>query len=113
MEMKGGWVLEVGVQKYFGRIDQEKLRRVLGRRIGGGAIQRLIGKWLNAGVMEDGERKRTDSGTPQGGVISPMLANIFLHDVLDTWFERDVRPRLGGRAKLVRFADDFVIAFER
>jgi group II intron reverse transcriptase/maturase len=113
MEMKGAWVLEVDVQKYFDTIDHEQLRNVLHRRIGDGAIQRLIGKWLNAGVMEEGEHRRTESGTPQGGVISPMLANIFLHDVLDTWFERDVKPRLGGRAKLVRFADDFVIAFER
>jgi RNA-directed DNA polymerase len=113
MEMKGAWVLEVDVQKYFDTIDHKHLRNVLHRRIGDGAILRLIGKWLHAGVMEDGERKRTDSGTPQGGVISPMLANIFLHDVLDTWFEREVRPRLHGRAKLVRFADDFVIAFER
>jgi group II intron reverse transcriptase/maturase len=113
MEMKGAWVLEVDVQKYFDTIDHEQLRNVLHRRIGDGAIQRLIGKWLNAGVMEEGEHRRTDSGTPQGGVISPMLANIFLHDVLDTWFERDVRPRLRGRAKLVRFADDFVIAFEQ
>jgi len=106
MEMKGAWVLEVDVQKYFDTIDHEQLRNVLHRRIGDGAIHRLIGKWLNAGVMEEGEHRRTDSGTPQGGVISPMLANIFLHDVLDTWFERDVRPRLRGRAKLVRFADD-------
>ncbi|HEV3192208.1 MAG TPA: group II intron reverse transcriptase/maturase [Polyangiaceae bacterium] len=113
MEVKGAWVLEVDVQKYFDTIDHEHLRNVLCRRIGDGAILRLIGKWLNAGVMEGGEHRRTDSGTPQGGVISPMLANIFLHDVLDTWFERDVKPRLGGRAKLVRFADDFVIAFER
>jgi RNA-directed DNA polymerase len=113
MEMKGAWVLEVDVQKYFDTIDHEHLRNVLHRRIGDGAILRLIGKWLNAGVMEGGEHRRTDSGTPQGGVISPMLANIFLHDVLDTWFERDVRPRLRGRAKLVRFADDFVVAFEQ
>jgi group II intron reverse transcriptase/maturase len=113
MEMKGAWVLEVDVRKYFDTIDHGHLRAVLGRRIGDGAILRLIGKWLNAGVMEDGEHRRTDSGTPQGGVISPMLANIFLHDVLDTWFERDVKPRLRGRAKLVRFADDFVIAFEQ
>jgi len=113
MEMNGAWVLEVDVQKYFDTIDHAHLRDVLHRRIGDGVILRLISKWLHAGVMEDGERKRTDSGTPQGGVISPMLANIFLHDVLDTWFEREVRPRLDGRAKLVRFADDFVIAFER
>jgi RNA-directed DNA polymerase len=113
MEMKGAWVLEVDVQKYFDTIDHGHLRDVLSRRIGDGALQRLVGKWLHAGVMEEGELRRTDSGTPQGGVISPMLANIFLHEILDTWFERDVKPRLHGRAKLVRFADDFVIAFEQ
>jgi len=113
MEMKGAWVLEVDVQKYFDTIDHGQLRDVLHRRIGDGAILRLIGKWLHAGVLEDGELRQTDSGTPQGGVISPMLANIFLHDILDVWFEREVKPRLRGRAKLVRFADDFVIAFER
>jgi hypothetical protein len=76
-------------------------------------VLRLIGKWLNAGVMEDGELSYPESGTPQGGVISPILANVYLHVVLDTWFEREVKPKLGGKAKLVRFADDFVIAFEQ
>jgi hypothetical protein len=77
-----------------------------------GVILRLIGKWLNAGVMEDGALRQSEAGTPQGGVISPLLANIFLHDVLDVWFEQQVRPRLRGRAKLVRYADDAVILFE-
>ena len=113
MEMGGGWVLEVDVRKYFDTIDHEHLRTVLHQRIGDGVVLRLIGKWLNAGVMERGELKYPESGTPQGGVISPMLANIFLHTVLDTWFENEVKPRLHGRVVLVRFADDFVMAFER
>jgi group II intron reverse transcriptase/maturase len=110
MEMRGAWLVEVDIEKFLDTIDHEQLRNVLHRRIGDGAILRLIGKWLHAGVMEEGERREAQSGTPQGGVISPILANIFLHEVLDTWFEREVRPRLGERAKLVRFADDFVIA---
>lgn len=113
MEMGGGWVLEVDIQNYFGSIDHGHLRGVLGQRIGDGVVLRLIGKWLNAGVMEEGQLSYPESGTPQGGVISPMLSNVYLHVVLDTWFESEVRPRLRGRAKLVRFADDFVIAFER
>lgn len=113
MEMGGGWVLEVDVRKYFDSIDHEQLRTVLRQRIGDGVVLRLIGKWLNAGVMERGELSYPESGTPQGGVISPMLANVFLHTVLDVWFESEVKPRLRGRAELVRFADDFVIAFAR
>ena len=74
---------------------------------------RLIGKWLQAGVLENGRHHRPASGTPQGGVISPLLANVYLHEVLDLWFHREVLPRLRGRAFLVRYADDFVIAFER
>ena len=76
-------------------------------------LLRLIGKWLNAGVMEQGRLWRPDAGTPQGGVISPLLANIYLHEVLDEWFEHEVRSRLKGRAVLVRYADDFVIVFAR
>jgi hypothetical protein len=76
-------------------------------------LLRLIGKWLNAGVLEGLELSYPDSGTPQGGVISPLLANIYLHAVLDEWFVRDVRPRLRGRAQLVRYADDFVMVFGR
>lgn len=113
MEMGGGWVIEVDIRNYFGTIDHQHLREALGQRIGDGVVLRLIGKWLNAGVMEDGQLSYPESGTPQGGVISPLLANVYLHVVLDTWFEREVKPKLGGRAKLVRFADDFVIAFEQ
>jgi group II intron reverse transcriptase/maturase len=112
MEMGGGWALEVDIRKYFDTIDHEHLHTMLRQRIGDGVVLRLIGKWLNAGVMERGELNYPEAGTPQGGVISPMLANIFLHSVLDTWFESEVKPRLRGRAELVRFADDFVMAFE-
>ena len=111
MEMGGGWVIEVDIRKYFDSIDHQHLREALGQRIGDGVVLRLIGKWLNAGVMEEGQLSYPESGTPLGGVISPLLANVYLHAVLDTWFERDVKPKLGGKAKLVRFADDFVIAF--
>ena len=76
-------------------------------------LLRLIGKWLNAGVLEDGGITYPDAGSPQGGVISPILANIYLHEVLDTWFDREVQPRLSGKGTLVRYADDAVLFFER
>jgi group II intron reverse transcriptase/maturase len=108
----GGWVIELDIRKYFDSIDHERLREVLHQRVRDGVILRLIGKWLNAGVMEEGAIRQNDAGTPQGGVVSPILANIFLHTVLDVWFQDQVKPRLRGRAKLVRFADDAVILFE-
>ena len=110
--MAGGWVIELDIRKYFDSIDHERLREVLRHRIRDGVILRLIGKWLNAGVLEDGCVKQPDAGSPQGGVVSPVLANIFLHEVLDVWFERDARPRMRGRAHLVRYADDAVMLFE-
>ena len=113
MAMGGGWVLEADIQQFFDVLDHAHLREMLGRRIGDGSLMRLIGKWLNAGVMVDGALRRTETGTPQGGVISPILANVSLHEVLDVWFERDVKPRLRGRATMVRYADDFVIIFEQ
>jgi len=72
----------------------------------------MIDKWLKAGVLEEGRLQRNETGSPQGGVISPLLSNIFLHHVLDEWFAGEVQPRLMGRSRLVRFADDFVMAFE-
>lgn len=112
VKMAGGWVVELDIRKYFDTLDHERLREVLRRRVRDGVILRLIGKWLNAGVLEDGELSYPDAGTPQGGVISPILANIYLHEVLDVWFEREVRPRLRGRAHLVRYADDAAMLFE-
>jgi RNA-directed DNA polymerase len=113
MEMGGGWVLEADIEDFFGSVDHRQLREMLSHRVRDGVLLRLIGKWLKAGVMEEGCVYHPDTGTPQGGVVSPMLANIFLHEVVDMWFEHQVKPRLGGRALLVRYADDLVIIFER
>jgi RNA-directed DNA polymerase len=109
----GGWIVEVDIQKFFDTLDHERLREILRRRVRDGVIVRLIGKWLNAGVLERGELSHPDEGTPQGGVISPLLANIYLHEVLDEWFVRAVQPRLQQKAMLVRYADDFVIVCVR
>jgi len=112
VRMAGGWVLEVDIRKFFDTLDHEHLRNILCRRVRDGVILRLIGKWLNAGVMEDLILSHPEAGTPQGGVISPLLANIYLHEVLDEWFVHEVLPRLKGRASLVRYADDFAFLFE-
>lgn len=111
MGMGGGWVLDADIQSFFDTLDHAHLRSFLDQRVGDGVIRRALGKWLKAGVLEDGALKRRSEGTPQGGVISPLLANVYLHEVLDKWFERDVRPRLKGKAVLVRYADDFVMCF--
>jgi group II intron reverse transcriptase/maturase len=110
--MAGRWVLEVDIRNFFGTLDHSHLRSIVRKRVRDGALLRLIGKWLNAGVMEDGAIEYPEAGTPQGGVISPILANVYLHEVLDEWFAQQVVPRLAGRATLVRFADDLVIIFE-
>ena len=105
--MGGGWVLDVDIRKFFDSLDHAHLREIVAKRMRDGVIKRLIGKWLNAGVMEEGVLTHPEAGTPQGGVISPLLANIYLHEVLDVWFEREVKPRLKGPGFLVRYADDF------
>ncbi len=111
VKMAGRWVLEIDIRKFFDTLDHRQLRDIVRKRVRDGVLLRLIGKWLNAGVMEDGAIAYPDAGTPQGGVISPLLANIYLHEVLDEWFAREVVPRLIGRAVLVRYADDVVIIF--
>jgi group II intron reverse transcriptase/maturase len=111
MKTGGGWILEVDIRKFFDTLDHGHLRAFLQRRVRDGVLLRLIGKWLNAGVMEDGCLTYPESGSPQGGVVSPILANVFLHYVLDEWFAEAVQPRLHGRAFLIRYADDFVIGF--
>jgi RNA-directed DNA polymerase len=111
MAMGGGWILDVDIRKFFDTIDHGHLRDFLKRRIRDGVLLRLIGKWLSAGVLEDGCITHPEEGSPQGGVVSPMLSNIFLHYVLDDWFEREVQPRLKGRSFLIRYADDFVMGF--
>jgi group II intron reverse transcriptase/maturase len=113
MGMRGGWILEVDIKKFFDSVDHGHLREILRRRVRDGVVLRLIGKWLNAGVLEGLVLSYPEEGTPQGGVISPILANIFLHDVVDDWFVCDVQPRLQGRSLLVRYADDMVFAFEQ
>lgn len=109
--MGGGWVVEVDIKKFFDTLDHRLLQAIVRQRVRDGVLLRLIGKWLNAGVAEDGELTYPEAGTPQGGVISPLLANIYLHEVLDSWFEAVVKPRLRGRAFIVRYADDVVIGF--
>ncbi|HEX7060351.1 MAG TPA: group II intron reverse transcriptase/maturase [Woeseiaceae bacterium] len=108
----GGWVIDLDIRRFFDTVDWSHLRDFLDQRVRDGVIRRVIGKWLNAGVMEQGVVRYPEEGTPQGGVISPLLSNIYLHEVLDQWFERDVKPRLKGRAFLVRYADDAVLGFE-
>jgi RNA-directed DNA polymerase len=106
MDLGGCWVLEVDIRKFFDTLDRAHLRQLLRQRVRDGVLLRLIDKWLKAGVLEEGELTHPEAGTPQGGVISPLLANVYLHYVLDIWFEREVKPRLKGRAFLVRYADD-------
>jgi group II intron reverse transcriptase/maturase len=111
MRVGGGWIVEVDIRKFFDTLDHAHLRDFLRQRVRDGVLLRLIDKWLKAGVLEEGCLTHPEAGTPQGGVISPLLANIFLHYVLDVWFEQQVKPRLKGHAYLIRYADDFVIGF--
>jgi group II intron reverse transcriptase/maturase len=112
-EMGGGWVLDVDIQSFFDSLDHGLLRDILRQRVVDGVVVRLVGKWLHAGVLEEDVVRRPESGTPQGGVISPLLANIYLHEVLDQWWAEAVLPRMRGEAMLVRYADDFVMVFRR
>ena len=112
-EMREGvTVLEIDIRKFFDTLKHSFLREALKRRVCDGVVTRIIGKWLKAGVMEDGNIHYPEDGCPQGGVISPLLSNVYLHEVLDAWWERDILPRLKGKAKLIRFADDALIVFE-
>jgi group II intron reverse transcriptase/maturase len=106
------WIIDADVSRFFDEIGHDQLREFIKRRVNDGGITRLIGKWLNAGVMEEGKLTYAEKGSPQGGVISPLAANIFLHYVLDEWYEQEVKPRLKGRSFLQRFADDFIIGCE-
>lgn len=111
MDLGGGWVVEVDIQNFFDNVDHGHLRSFLDQRVRDGVIRRAIDKWLRAGVFEEGALRLSDEGTPQGGVVSPMLANVYLHKVLDEWFEAEIVPRLGGKCFLVRYADDAVLGF--
>jgi RNA-directed DNA polymerase len=105
------WILDMDISKFFDTLDQAHLRSFLRHRVRDGVITRLIGKWLNAGVLEQGVVHYPEAGTPQGGSISPLLSNVYLHYVLDQWFAQEVMPRLRGRAFILRFADDAVMGF--
>jgi RNA-directed DNA polymerase len=112
-DMGGGYVIDLDIRKYFDTIDHSQIQAIFRRRVRDGVIRRLVGKWLNAGVMEKRVIFHPETGVPQGGVISPMLSNMYLHEVLDSWFAKTVQPRLKGKSCMVRFADDAVLAFER
>lgn len=111
VKMAGGWVLEVDIRKFFDSVDHARLIDILRRRVRDGVILRLIGKWLQAGVLEGRTLSHPEEGTPQGGVISPLLANIYLHDVFDDWLVRHLAPRLRGSFVVARYADDIVLVF--
>ena len=113
MDMKGGFVVEVDIQKFFDTLDKGRLQGFVRQRVSDGVIGRLIGKWLNAGVMKAGQVFYPEYGSPQGGVISPILSNVYLHEVMDKWFVEVAKPRLKGRASMVRYADDLLICCER
>jgi RNA-directed DNA polymerase len=106
------YVLEADLKNFFGSLDHGCLFRFLEERVGDPRIICLIRRWLKAGILEKGELIANEKGTPQGGSISVMLSNLYLHQVLDLWFEQQVKPRLRGEAHLVRYIDDFVICFQ-
>ena len=111
MEMGGGFVIELDIKSFFDTVSHVHLRAILDQRVRDGLLRRMINRWLKAGVLEGGTVHYPSDGTPQGGVVSPLLANIYLHEVLDRWFQEQVRPRMHGRAELVRYADDAVMVF--
>ena len=106
------WIVDVDVRKYFDTLKHACLGGLLDLRVRDGVLRRLIGKWLQAGVLDLGQLSYPEDGTPQGGVISPLLANIYLHYVLDDWYVESVKPCMKGRTFMVRYADDFVMGFE-
>jgi len=107
------WILEADIESFFDSIDRTKLMEMLRARVADKSLLRLVGKCLHVGVLDGTELSEPEDGTVQGSVLSPLLGNVYLHHVLDLWFERDVLPRLGGKATLIRYADDFIIGFER
>ena len=109
---KVGWALEADIKNFFGSLDHGWLLRFVEHRVGDPRIISLIRRWLKAGILEDGELYPNEEGTPQGGSISVLLSNLYLHYVLDLWFERIIKPRLRGEAYLVRYIDDFVVCFQ-
>lgn len=111
-EREVSWVIEADIQSYFDSIDRTKLKEMLRLRVADESMLRHIGKCLHVGVLDGAEYSEPEEGTVQGSALSPMLGNVYLHYVLDDWLETEVRPRLRGRMRLIRYADDFVIGFQ-
>jgi group II intron reverse transcriptase/maturase len=109
---KVGWVFEADLKNFFGSLDHEWMMKFVEHRIGDPRILRMIQRWLKVGVWEDGKIHVSEEGTPQGGSISVLLSNVYLHYVLDLWFEKAVKPRLRGEAYLIRYIDDFIVCFQ-
>jgi group II intron reverse transcriptase/maturase len=107
------WVIELDIKGYFDSIAHNDLREMFGHRIKDGVLNRLVLGWLKAGVLKEGQWQSSDEGTPQGGIVSPLLANLYLHEVLDQWLEHDVKPCLQSSVQLIRYADDAVLCFRR
>lgn len=110
---EGSWILEADIQSFFDSIDRKMLMEMLRERVADTSLLRLVGKCLHVGILDGEEYSEPTEGTVQGSVLSPLLGNVYLHHVLDRWFEREVLPRLRSKAQLIRYADDFVICFER
>jgi len=104
-----GWIIDADISGFFNNLGHGEMREIIKLRVNDGGIIRYIGKWLNAGVVDGKTLSYPKKGTPQGGVVSPVLSNIFLHHVLDDWYDKEVKPRLKGGSFLIRFADDFAI----
>ncbi|WP_010416674.1 group II intron reverse transcriptase/maturase [Anaerophaga thermohalophila] len=107
------YIIDADIQNYFGSINHGQLRSFLDQRVKDGKVRKMQDKWLKAGILEDGTLSYPEEGTPQGGIVSPLLSNIYLHYVLDEWFSEVIQPRLKGRSFIVRYADDFVLGFEK
>jgi group II intron reverse transcriptase/maturase len=105
------YIIDADIKDYFGSINHGVLREFLDKRVKDGVIRKMIDKWLKAGVMESGNISYPDEGTPQGGIISPILSNIYLHYVLDEWFSEQIQPLLKGKSFIVRYADDSILGF--
>lgn len=109
---KINYVVDADIRSFFDNVDHQWLMRFLEHRIADKSLLRLVHRFLKAGIMEEGECRETNSGTPQGGLVSPILANLYLHHVVDLWFEKAVRKQCKGKAYMIRFADDFVCCFQ-
>jgi len=105
------YIIDADIKNYFGSINHGLLREFLSRRVNDGVIRKMIDKWLKAGILEEGQLSYPTEGTPQGGIISPILSNIYLHYVLDEWFSEEIQPLLRGKSFIVRYADDFILGF--